>query len=150
MKKNKIRKNLLSAMACLILMYAFAVPCFAQESSTVIASYTEDLGNGITVVTTITENTSRSTKSHSKNKNYYYSGQWIGQATLSASFYYDGSVARATEVYGNGNGANGWSYGSQTVDKSGNTAYLSARLSMNGRSVPVEITFSCSPDGSIS
>lgn len=148
--KNKICKNILSVVVCLILMCAFAVPCFAQETSTVIASYTEDLGNGIIVVTTITENTTRSTTSHTKGKSYYSNGQLIGKAALSASFYYDGSTSRATAAYGTGSGANGWSYGSQSTDTSGNKAYLSARLSKDGKSVPVEITLSCSPDGSIS
>ena len=115
-----------------------------------IASYTEDLGNNITVVVTITQTVTRSTTTTTKAHDYYYDGQYIGRAALSASFYYDGSIARATGASGTGSGSNGWSYGGQSTGTSGNRAYLNATLSNGSRSVPVNLSLTCSPSGSIS
>lgn len=105
--KRKFWKNLVSLLLCFLLAAAMAVPCFAQEHTQVIATYTEDLGNGITAVTTITQTVTRSTISRTKASNYYSSGQYIGQAALSASFSYNGSTAQATGASGTGSGANG-------------------------------------------
>lgn len=51
--KRKFWKNIFSLLMCFLLAIAAAVPCFAQENNQVVTTYTEDLGNGITVVTTI-------------------------------------------------------------------------------------------------
>lgn len=148
--KRKFWKNLVSLLLCFLLAAAMAVPCFAQEHTQVIATYTEDLGNGITAVTTITQTVIRSTISRTKASNYYSSGQYIGQAALSASFSYNGSTAQATGASGTGSGANGWSYGGQRTWTSGSSAYLSATLSKGGASVPVSLSLTCSPSGSVS
>ena len=147
---SKILKKALSLMLCLVLAVALAVPCFAQGNTQVVATYTEDFGNGITAVTTITQTVTRSSLTRTKASNYYASGQYIGQASLAASFYYDGSTARATGASGTGSGANGWSYGGQSTGTSGNRAYLNATLSNGSRSVPVSLSLTCSPSGSIS
>lgn len=148
--KNRIWKKVFSLMLCFVLTVALAVPCFAQGNERVIASYTEDLGNGITSVTTITQTVTRSTTSTTKTKDYYSSGQHIGRAALVASFYYDGSSARATLADGTGSGANGWSYGGQSTGTSGNRAYLNATLSDGSHNVPVSLSLTCSPSGNIS
>lgn len=148
--KRKFWKNLVSLLLCFLLAAAMAVPCFAQEHTQVIATYTEDLGNGITAVTTITQTVTRSTISRTKASNYYSSGQYIGQAALSASFSYNGSTAQATGASGTGSGANGWNYGGQRTWTSGSSAYLSATLSKGGASVPVSLSLTCSPSGSVS
>lgn len=148
--KRKFWKNLVSLLLCFLLAAAMAVPCFAQEHTQVIATYTEDLGNGITAVTTITQTVTRSTISRTKASNYYSSGQYIGQAALSATFSYNGSTAQATGASGTGSGANGWNYGGQRTWTSGNSAYLSATLSKGGASVPVSLSLTCSPSGSVS
>lgn len=148
--KRKFWKNLVSLLLCFLLAAAIAVPCFAQEHTQVIATYTEDLGNGITAVTTITQTVTRSTISRTKASNYYSSGQYIGQAALSASFFYNGSTAQATGASGAGSGANGWNYGGQNTWTSGSSAYLSATLSKGGASVPVSLSLTCSPGGSVS
>lgn len=147
---NKILKKTISLFLCLLMTAMLALPCFAQGNERVIATYTEDLGNGITAVTTITQTVTRSTTSTTKAVNYYSGGQHIGQAALYGSFYYDGSTARATEAIGTGSGSNGWSYGGQSTGTSGNRAYLNATLSNGSRSVPVSLSLTCSPNGSIS
>ena len=134
--KRKFWKNIFSLLMCFLLATAVAVPCFAQEHNQVIATYTEDLGNGITAVTTITQTVTRSTTSTTKTKDYYSSGQHIGRAALYGSFSYPGS--------------NGWSYGGQNTWTSGNSAYLSASLSKGGASVPVSISLSCDAHGNVS
>lgn len=148
--KRKFWKNLVSLLLSFLLAATMAVPCFAQEHTQVIATYTEDLGNGITAVTTITQTVTRSTISRTKASNYYSSGQYIGQAALSASFSYNGSTAQATGASGAGSGSNGWSYGGQNTWTSGNSAYLSASLSKGGASVPVSISLSCDAHGNVS
>lgn len=148
--KRKFWKNLVSLLLCFLLAAAIAVPCFAQEHTQVIATYTEDLGNGITAVTTITQTVTRSTISRTKASNYYSSGQYIGQAALSATFSYNGSTAQATGASGTGSGANGWNYGGQNTWTSGSSAHLSATLSKGGTRVPVSLSLTCSPSGSVS
>ena len=145
-------KKVLSAVLVSLLMFVFALSCFAQDNERVLKTYTEDLGNGITAVVTITENSglTRGSKTHTLSKEYYSSGTYIGNAALMASFYYDGSTARATGASGTGSGSNGWSYGGQSTGTSGNRAYLNATLSNGSRSVPVSLSLTCSPSGSIS
>lgn len=148
----KTHKKLFSLVVVSLLMFVFAFSCFAQENERVIKTYTEDLGSGITAVVTITEADSltRSSKTHSITKDYYSSGTYIGVAALTANFYYDGSTSRATGASGAGSGSNGWSYGGQSTGTSGNRAYLNATLSNGSRSVPVNLSLTCSPSGSIS
>ena len=148
----KTHKRLFSLGLVSLLMFIFAFSCFAQDNERVLKTYTEDLGNGITAVVTITENygLTRGSKTHSITKDYYADGTYIGVAALTASFYYDGSTARATGASGNGSGSNGWSYGGQSTGTSGNRAYLNATLSNGSRSVPVSLSLTCSPSGSIS
>lgn len=148
----KTHKRLFSLGLVSLLMLVFAFSCFAQDNERVLKTYTEDLGNGITAVVTITENygLTRGSKTHSITKDYYSDGTYIGVAAMTASFYYDGSTARATGASGTGSGSNGWSYGGQSTGTSGNRAYLNATLSDGSRSVPVSLSLTCSPSGSIS
>ena len=129
--KRKFWKNIFSLLMCFLLAIAAAVPCFAQENNQVVTTYTEDLGNGITVVTTIAKTVTRSTTSTTKTKDYYSGGQKIGRAALYGSFSYNGSTAQST-----------WT--------SGNSAHLSATLSKGSVSVPVSISLSCDAHGNVS
>ena len=86
--KRKFWKNIFSLLMCFLLAIAAAVPCFAQENNQVVTTYTEDLGNGITVVTTIAKTVTRSATSTTKTKDYYSGGQKIGRAALYGSFSY--------------------------------------------------------------
>ena len=80
--KRKFWKKIFSLLMCFLLAIAAAVPCFAQENNQVVTTYTEDLGNGITVVTTIAKTVTRSATSTTKTKDYYSGGQKIGRAAL--------------------------------------------------------------------
>lgn len=148
----KTDKKLFSLALVSLLMFVFAFSCFAQESKRVVDTYTENLGNGVTAVVTITEidNLARSSKAHQISKEYYSGGTYIGAAILNASFTYNGSTAQATAASGAGSGSNGWSYGGQSTGTSGNRAYLNATLSNGGRRVPVNLSLTCSPSGNIS
>ena len=85
--KRKFWKNIFSLLMCFLLAIAAAVPCFAQENNQVVTTYTEDLGNGITVVNpTIAKTVTRSATSTTKTKDYYSGGQKIGRAALYGSF----------------------------------------------------------------
>lgn len=145
-------KKLISFVLVSLFVFLFSFSCFAQENTRIINTYTEDLGNGITAVVTISEvdSLTRSTTFHSISKDYYQSGSFIGTAALSASFSYNGSTAQATGASGTGSGANGWNYGGQRTWTSGSSAYLSATLSKGGASVPVSLSLTCSPSGSVS
>ncbi len=148
--KYKFWKNIFSFLMCFLLTTAVAIPCFAQESNRIISACTEDLGNGITAVTTITQTVTRSTTSTTKTKDYYSNGQHIGRAVLYGSFSYNGATSQATGASGTGAGANGWSYGGQNTWTSGNGAYLSASLSKGGTNVPVSISLHCDANGNVS
>lgn len=149
---NKIWKRTLTLAAAAILALAFSLTCFAAENEKLLASYTEDLGNGITAVVTITETESfaRATKRQSMSKKYYTGGTYIGVAVLTASFSYDGSTSRAVEAVGSGSGANGWSYSGQSTRTSGKTAYLTASFKKSGKTVPVSLSLTCDANGNVS
>ena len=148
--KNRLRKKVASLIMCVMIGMTLSIPCFAQDSDRVIATYTENLGNGITAITTITQTVTRSSTSTTKTKDFYSSGQYIGRAALQGSFSYNGSTSQATGANGVGSGANGWSYGDQNTWISGNSAYLSAALSKSGTRVPVNISLSCDAYGNVS
>lgn len=133
-------------------MALFSLSCFAQENSFGKKIYTEDLGDGVTVVVTLSETNgiARSSRTHSVTKEYYKDGAYIGAATLYASFYYDGSSSSATAASGAGAGSNGWSYSGQSVWTSGNSAYLNATLSRNGTFIPVSLSLCCDAYGNVS
>lgn len=149
---KKHAKKLISFVLVSLFVFLFSFSCFAQENTRIIKTYTEDLGNGITAVVTISEvdSLTRSSKTQTLTKEYYKDGSYIGYAVLSASFSYNGSTAQATGASGAGSGANGWNYGGQNTWTSGSSAYLSATLSKGGASVPVSLSLTCSPGGSVS
>lgn len=136
----------------LTLMLALVIPLSAMAQGNGPTTYVEYLDNDIKVVTTIQwdETSARSSKAGSATKDYYYSGTYIGSATLQASFYYDGSTSYVTATNGSGAGTDGWTYGGQSTWSSGSTAYLNATLSKNGTYVPVSISLNCSANGTLS
>lgn len=149
---EKITQKVLAFTTVLIMTFAFSITCFAAENEKILASYTEDLGNGITAVVTITQTESfaRSTKKQSISKGYYSGGTYIGAAALTATFNYNGSTSRAVEAVGNGSGANGWSYSGQSTRTSGKTAYLTASLKNGGKTIPVSLSLTCDANGNVS
>ena len=112
-----------------------------------------DLGDGFYAVETISQSpTGRSGGSVSGNKtrNIYSGSTLIGIATLNGTFDISGSSAKATDAYIAGTGKNGGAYLRGTTRLSGNTAYGTAYFSYNGAEKSVNISLSCSSDGTIS
>ncbi len=145
-------KRTLALVTAVLLTLAFSMTCFAAENEKTIASYTEDLGNGITAVVTITQTDSfaRSTKKQTISKSYYSSGTYIGSAALAATFNYNGSTSSAVSASGSGSGANGWSYSGQSTRTSGKTAYLTASLKNGSKTVGVSLSLTCDANGNVS
>lgn len=138
---------------CLALAFCMALPCFAQGTvQQETYSVVQDLGDGVTVVTTIGWNAAgaRSTKTGSITNDYYYWGSYAGSATLNGGFYYDGSTSRATGANGYGSSASGWTYSGQSTWTSGRTAYLQASLSNGSKTVPVSLSLTCDANGNLS
>lgn len=149
---TKTLKRVIALLSVSMFMALFSLSCFAQENSSAKKIYTEDLGDGITAVVTLSETNgmARSSKTYNVTKEHYKDGTYIGVATLYASFYYDGSSASATAASGAGAGSNGWSYGDQKTWTSGNGAYLNATLSKNGTFIPVSLALRCDARGNVS
>ena len=81
--------------------------CFAEFSAAPvedegIETYTQDLGNGLVVSSSICINTGmgRSATGSYKANDYYSNGSLIGTIYLYGSFYYNGSTATATGASG--------------------------------------------------
>lgn len=148
---NHMKKKILTMICVTVMVFALALPCFAESSTKIISTYTENLGNGISAVVTIEETTvqGRTAKTYSKSENYYSGGTYIGRAVLIATFSYNGLTSSATGASGSGIGSNGWSYGGQSTWTSGKSAYLSAALSNGGTNIGVSISLSCDANGNV-
>lgn len=151
MKNPKNLKKLFALLVTGAMLFAFAAPCFAAPASTV--TYTEDLGNGIRVVTTIVTDqtlTRSYTKTGSVTKDYTYNNASIGSVVLNGAFVYDGSTASATNASESHWVASGWSFNDRSVWYGGNAVYLTATIYKFGTPVPVSMSLSCSPSGTLS
>ena len=121
--------------------------------------FVEDLGNGITVETTIeifpgvTRNSSTSAVTTSNYKN---NGVWIATVALKAYFTYNGITAGVTGTEYSKSLASGWSYTNHKItatnvsSSSGCTATLTATLKDFPINVPVRLSLHCAPNGTIS
>lgn len=121
--------------------------------------FVEDLGNGITVETTIeifpgvTRNSSTSAVTTSNYKN---NGVWIATVALKAYFTYNGITAGVTGTEYSKSLASGWSYTNHKItatnvsSSSGGTATLTATLKDFPINVPVRLSLHCAPNGTIS
>lgn len=158
-------KKLFSCVLAFAMVFSLSIPCFAQEISTQkvqsSSATTENLGNGLTVETkTTVYNTYSamalaSTRSATRTKTYKANGSTVATVTLKASFGYDGSSAWVKNKSVSHSTASGWSYGSESLEASGDTAYLSAVLTQRSGiitigTVDVDISLTCSPSGQIS
>ena len=103
-----MKKKILTMICVTVMVFALALPCFAESSTKIISTYTENLGNGISAVVTIEETTvqGRTAKTYSKSENYYSGGTYIGRAVLAATFSYNGLTSSATGASGSGIGSN--------------------------------------------
>lgn len=147
-------KKFLCMLISLCMVFAMAIPCYAEEPQEILVSESHEvLDNGMECVTTITMSPSyarSSTKNGTISKNYSYSGKVVANVILNATFTYDGSTAKATGAYGSHSVASGWSYSSESTWCSGATARLTATVSGSGHSIPVSLSLTCSPSGTLS
>lgn len=115
-----------------------------------------DLGNGVTVESTITvyESVSplsvMSTKSATKTDVYKYNGTQIASVSITASFGYDGSSSWVNSASVSKSISCGWTYSNEDITTSGGTATVTATLKKFPSDVSVYTYISCSPSGVIS
>lgn len=152
-------KKICSTIVALVLVFCamtFSQAQAANDPETLF--YVEDLGNGITVETTITiypgvtRNQSTSAISSSEFKN---NGVWIATVSLKAYFTYNGITAGVTGTEYSKSLASGWSYTNHKItttnvsSSSGGTATLTATLKDFPINVPVRLSLHCAPNGAI-
>ena len=79
---TKTLKRVIALLSVSMFMALFSLSCFAQENSSAKKIYTEDLGDGITAVVTLSETNgmARSSKTYNVTKEYYKDGTYIGVA----------------------------------------------------------------------
>lgn len=145
-------KKIISVMALFCLMFTMILPVGAAsevvcETETVTTVY-GDLEVEETLV--VYSSARSSTKSASKTHTFRQSGEVIAEVTLYATFGYNGSSAWVTSASGSHTTYSGWSYGSESITKSGGTASLSASLTKFGVSAAVDISIKCTASGTIS
>lgn len=128
----------------------------ADEPETIVI--TEDLGDDVTVTTTIEvyRNISRNTSTSAiASSDFTRSGKWIATVTLKAYFTYNGMTAGVTSTEYARSLASGWSYTNHKITtttlstSSGGTATLTATLKNFPVNVPVNISLHCAPNGKI-
>lgn len=168
-------KKLFSSLLAAVMAVSIPLSVSAQEAKQPLSAEprtvitTEYLGNSITVETkTTTESVNKisnfktvaaaaktSSRSSTRSKTYKDNGKTIATVTLKATFQYNGSSAWVTKKSASHTTKSGWSYGSESLSASGDTAYLSAVLTQRAGgistgTVDVDISLSCSPTGQIS
>lgn len=148
MKKISFLLSLILIMG-LMLPPVHAAPDVYQETSVI---HTEFGDIEIETTTIVHDSLFRSSsKSADQVASVKMNGKVIANVTLSATFGYDGKTAWVSSASGSHTTYDGWSYGSETISKSGGTATLSAKVShLLYGSHSVNISLTCSPTGQIS
>ena len=111
-----------------------------------------DLGDGFYVVETITQypmGRSGDTVKGQTSDSVYYGSTLIGTATLYANFDISGSTAKPVYASITGSGYNGGTYLRGTSSSSGNTAFGTAYFKYNGVQKTLNISLSCTSDGTL-
>ncbi len=140
----------LAALACLIVAMALPAGATSQtvcETKTVTTVY----GDFEIEETLIVYNNLRSSsRTASKTATCRQNGSVVAEATLTATFGYDGSSAWVGNASGSHTTYSGWSYSGEKVSKVGSTATLTASVSKSGVVKSISVSMTCSPSGSIS
>ena len=158
---NSARKMCFAGLALVLLFSLFP---FSQAHAASIdngqetLSYVEDLGNGITVETTI-EVLPSFARNYSTSaiavSNYKNNGNWIATVSLKAYFTYNHITAGVTGTEYSKSLASGWCYTNHKIttttvsSSNGGTATLTANLKDFPLNVAVRLSLHCSPDGYI-
>lgn len=139
----------LALLMCMMLPTTQAVSNVHQE---IEVAHIEFGDFEIETTTIIYDSMARSgSKSADRISTVKQNGKVIAEVTLSATFGYDGKTAWVSSASGSHVTYDNWSYGNESITKSGRTASLSGRLthSIYG-SHTVNISMTCSPTGQIS
>lgn len=156
MKISLVRKSL-----CFLLLSAlivtmtipFHASAAAADVGEVIDYSVEDLGNGITVKTTVSLLPTRTLRSASAQSIFERNGKEFANITLYATFTYNGSLASVWSTDYTKSISAGWFYMNHkitTMDRMpSSTATLDARLQGIVGYLPVHIVLRCSPTGTI-
>lgn len=140
---------------CVLFCVIFTIMSIAGTSA--LAAEPEenviDLGGGYYVVETTTQySVSRSGDmiGGSKTGSLYHNSKLIGTATLAAFFDISGPTAKATDAWIEDYTENGGTYDSESARVSGNKAYGTVTFKYNGLRKSLQVTLTCSPDGTLS
>lgn len=145
-------KKLVSFALCVMMLCAAALPAGAAPSDDQNISVTVSEDGRLEIITVLELSNSVLRTSRTAHKTSYvnYDGERVAEVTLSATFGYDGNEAWVEESESDYETYDGWRYGSERIRESGGTVSLSAKLShATEGTVPVNISMTCSPDGTI-
>ena len=147
-----MKKNLTLMVVLFGLIFTMALPVGAAsqtvcETKTVTTVY----GDFEIEETLIVYNNLRSSsRTASKTATCRQNGSVVAEATLTATFGYDGSSAWVGNASGSHTTYSGWSYSGEKISKVGSTATLTASVSKSGVVKSISVSMTCSPSGSIS
>lgn len=155
---NSITKIVSTTLAVVLIICAMPFQAqAATEPETIV--YTEDLGDGITVETTIEmcPNLARYTYTSAiTTSNFKNNGVWFATVSFKVYFKYNGITAGVTNTEYAVDVADGWSYTDHKITtttlstSSGGTATLTGTLKDFPLSVAVRLSLHCTPAGIIS
>lgn len=152
-----MKKRIITIFLVVLMTAALLAPAANADYILKNAVTVTDLGNGITVESTIfiEEEASplslMSTKKATKQDVYKNNGTEIATVSITASFGYDGSTSWVNSASVSKSVASGWKYSNEDITTSGGTATVTALLKKTGVvTVNVYTYISCSPDGDIS
>lgn len=155
-----LSKSFVTILVFALMFTLVLAPCaYAVEPSETTTTTVTDLGDGLTVTSTVTiiDPLTRDSSRRVVNKNDYdLNGTWIGTVTLTTVFTYNGITAGVTSATYSQSLASGWSYTNHNLttttvsSSSGGKATLTANLRKNIiANVPVNMFTHCAPDGTI-
>lgn len=154
-------RRIIFMLTALLVIAISAVPCFGttNNDSSVETIYYND--GSYAVITTTIQDTSIKTwtralaSSTSKNASKTYilhdqTGEDVASFTVSGTFTYDGTTARAIRSSCSASANSGWECTKKTSKCSGATVTGNATFRLNGVSKKATIKLTCSANGSIS
>lgn len=150
-------KKFLSLLLCFCMALGLVLSSYAvdlDEPSIQTVTYQEqDLGDGIILTEElIVQESARSTvKEATKKQTYTRAGVTIAIISVTGTFRYDGSTVSVTsKSVSRKDTYDGWSYSQSSLSSSGGTITLSAKITkLVVLSVPVNLTLTCSKNGTI-
>lgn len=147
-------KKMMSVFVCCVMMLSFSTPCYAASDIHVLSISNEQLENGVTVTTTVFEDSlvRNSTKTVTNQKEYKSGGTTIAIIAIKGTFSYNGSTSNVTsksvsrkDTYG------GWIFQQDSFTSGASSILLEGKLKKTlHASVGVDLTLACDKNGNIS